>query len=91
MKKLLLKIERSEIPPFFYNNCFQFRGGRSMCSPSGGAYDINKPCDCLSFRFASLVSGKLSEGSINFSNALLTVHIFKRCNIPVLSSFEVMK
>ena len=38
LEKLLLKIEPSEITPFFYNNFSISGGGRSLCSPPGGAY-----------------------------------------------------
>ena len=33
LEKLLLKIEPSEITSFFYNNFFNFGGGRSLCFP----------------------------------------------------------
>ena len=44
----MLKIEPSEITPFFYNNFFDFGGGeRSLCPPPGGAYDMLKTIECI--------------------------------------------
>ena len=41
LENLLLKIEPSEIPPFFYNNFFGFRGRWGEYSPS----PLNSPVD----------------------------------------------
>ena len=60
-ENLLLKIEPSEITPFFYNNLFRFRGGGIPPFPPGYALVWEKTGDDCTLRCSIVVLALWSE------------------------------